>query len=414
MRLAIAALLWAAPMAGWNQEQEPNVNSRYTVESVELTGVRESKLSRDLRGDLQKHVGQKFDQHVFDDLRSRIRSELRPGSVIMKLKRGTQPETIRVVYEITRRQLEKLDTSRSKLAYHSKEGLTGDLTVETEGFILGLLSDSDETLERFAGFRLGYHQKKIFTDRLHFRFLFESFHEQWNPTTIQALSTNPDVPGIYRERDNIQPEFTVILARGLTLSPGLSFQRFQTQFPAARDESANAVTTTLRFRRRFKDSFANKHRLDAGYTLRAATKSLDSDFTYTRHLGNARYEFTKGDEALELRFQAGTLSGRAPLFERFSLGSTTTLRGWNKFDVAPLGGSRMAHGSIEYRHGATHDLALAFFYDSGAIWDRGDPAVAKHAAGIGLRSPHEGWYFYVGFPIRSGRVEPIFMSGVNF
>ena len=33
---------------------------------------------------------------------------------------------------------------------------------------------------------------------------------------------------------------------------------------------------------------------------------------------------------------AGVLTGTAPLFERFSLGNTTTLRGWNKYDLAPL------------------------------------------------------------------------------
>ena len=42
------------------------------------------------------------------------------------------------------------------------------------------------------------------------------------------------------------------------------------------------------------------------------------------------------------------MNGRAPLFERFTLGDSRTLRGWSKFDVAPVGGSRVAHGSLEY------------------------------------------------------------------
>ena len=40
---------------------------------------------------------------------------------------------------------------------------------------------------------------------------------------------------------------------------------------------------------------------------------------------------------LLLRGLAGTISGRAPLFERFALGDTRTLRGWNKFDVDQWG-----------------------------------------------------------------------------
>src|SRR6478735_1117317 len=44
----------------------------------------------------------------------------------------------------------------------------------------------------------------------------------------------------------------------------------------------------------------------------------------------------------------GILNGDAPLFERFTLGDSSTLRGWSKFDLAPVGGTRVAHGSLEY------------------------------------------------------------------
>lgn len=413
-RLPIAALLFAAALPAWNQESEVNVNSRYTVESVELDGVRESKLSRDLREELQRKIGEKYDQQSFEDLRGRIRTELRPRSVVLRLTRGTRPETIRVIYEVTRRQLERLDTSRSKVAYHSKEGWTGDLTVEAGPVILGVTSNNDDLIERFAGLRVGFAKKHLFSDRVQFRFVFEGFHEQWDGATIAALETRSDVPGIYRTRNNLQPEFELLLARGLTLSPGFSFQQIETQFPAARHESSNAVVTTLRLRRRYEDSFSNKHDLDAAYTLHAATRSLDGDFSYTRHTGTARYMFLRGEESLTVDVRAGTMSGRAPLYERFALGNTSTLRGWSKYDVAPLGGDRMAHGSVEYAHKFSGNLAMAFFYDAGSVWDSGASAVARNAAGCGLRVPHDGFYFYVGFPIRSGHVEPLFMAGVNF
>ena len=56
--------------------------------------------------------------------------------------------------------------------------------------------------------------------------------------------------------------------------------------------------------------------------------------------------------------------GRAPLFERFVLGNASTLRGWNKFDLDPLGGDRAVHGSIDYRY-----RFVTVFYDTGVLWN---------------------------------------------
>ena len=46
---------------------------------------------------------------------------------------------------------------------------------------------------------------------------------------------------------------------------------------------------------------------------------------------------------------AGGITGEAPLFERFTLGDSSTLRGWDKYDIAPAGGDRVGHLSVEYR-----------------------------------------------------------------
>ena len=50
---------------------------------------------------------------------------------------------------------------------------------------------------------------------------------------------------------------------------------------------------------------------------------------------------TRGKSVIIDDLTAGFITGRAPLFERFVLGNGTTLRGWNKFQLDPLGGSRM-------------------------------------------------------------------------
>src|SRR5262249_13889414 len=107
------------------------------------------------------------------------------------------------------------------------------------------------------------------------------------------------------------------------------------------------------------------------------------------------------------RLIAGILVGRAPLFERFVLGNSTMLRGWNKYEIDPLGGNRVVHNSVDYRYGWFDG-----FYDSGAVWNSGQPVTLRHSLGVGV---HQGPVFLaVAFPVRSGRVDPIFMVSMNY
>jgi outer membrane protein assembly factor BamA len=104
-------------------------------------------------------------------------------------------------------------------------------------------------------------------------------------------------------------------------------------------------------------------------------------------------------------FLAGRISGDAPLYDRFVLGDSTTLRGWNKFDLDPLGGSHVAHGSVDYGF-----KILQVFYDAGAVWDRSPEA--RQSVGAGFKK--EGFQLAVAFPLRAGRADPIFYAGMNF
>jgi hemolysin activation/secretion protein len=235
-------------------------------------------------------------------------------------------------------------------------------------------------------------------------------HQQWDPATELALLGQSEVPGLYRERFSAEPAIVILITPGLSLTTGLSFEHFQTQFPAARYEAANSVLTTLRHRRSWgsRSSRAGQE-LDAGYSLRAATNLLDSDFVYARHAADVRYSLQHEHSTLVLRGGVGSISGRAPLFERFAIGDTKTLRGWNKFDVDPLGGSRVAYGSVEYRY-----RFIGVFYDTGAVWDKQEEPETKHSAGIILAASRGGAYLTVGFPLRGGSIYPLFMMGMNF
>jgi hypothetical protein len=388
---------------------ENNVNAQYTVERVEMPQVDREKLSKPLREELDRLVGQKFDQAHVEKLSKRVRDELRASSVQTKVTRGEQDKHVRVHFEPERRKLDK-DPDVTKLAYHSKQGFTGGLEagfdVHGTQVQFGIQSDADELLERFAG--LNTRVSRGIGPKVRLRFEFEAFHQQWNRATLETLELQPEVPGIYRERYNFQPTITVLAAPGLVLTGGVSFQQFQIQFPAARTEAANAVIGTLRYHRAWELAEESGQEFDAGYSLRAATRSFDSDFVYTRHVVNAGYMVRHGDHEVHVRALAGTANGRLPLFERFALGNTQTLRGWNKFDLAPVGGKRVAHGTVEYRY---HDIQV--YYDVGSVWDPKAPAVARHAAGVGVGSS-DGSFLGVGFPIRGNRIEPLFILAMRF
>lgn len=418
-----AAAALALSAAAWcNQEPSVNVNTRYTVESVEVRAREKHRISRALQQDLDSLVGEKLDQGKLDSLTRRIARELDARRVVQRLARGTRPEHVAVIFEAISKRA-NFDVSVPKFVYHSKQGWTasGDasVTVHDNRFGFGILSDGDTLLERFAGLRAHYDRKRIFTDRVRLAFDFESFHQQWNRATLEALAANPDVPGVYRNRYNFQPALSLHPARSLTLEVGASFQRFQTQFPAARKEAANAVISTLRFRRRWEVSEAS-HVLEAGYNLRAATRTLDSDYVYARHAFTAAWRYYQGRQALRAEFQGGLIGGRAPLFERFVLGNSSTLRGWSKWDLDPLGGRRAAHGSLEYDYSI-----LRVLYDTGSVWDTRRDSRVRHSLGLGLhihtkrRSDSEsereqGFTLAVAFPLKEGRAEPIFMIGMNF
>ena len=241
------------------------------------------------------------------------------------------------------------------------------------------------------------------SDRLRLRFQFASFHEQWNPSTLRALSG----PDIYQARQQFTPTLAFAIAKPLTLSVGTDFQLLQTNSSAARTEAANAAIITLRYRRRLEGSGLYQQDVDAGYSLRAATRALGSDYVYVRHRWDFTYTLARGRHHLTERILAGRIVGRAPLYERYILGNSSLLRGWNKYDLDPLGADRLVYNSIEYRYGMAE-----VFYDCGAVWNRGEPAEVKHSVGLGLR---KGVFSVaMAFPLRDGHFTPMLMVGMNY
>ena len=392
-----------------DQETGPtNVNTRLIVEKVQISGQGYAKLSDPLRSELGQVAGKNFDQSLLERLADRVKQELHAPDVRMHVFKGDIPDHVIVNFEIGAEHEKRFDLDLARFLYHSKQGWTGQghatVNIHENAFSFGMVSDGDRLNERYAGIQAAFERKHVFTDRLQLRFDFSSYHEQWNQATL--LEAAPD--DIYRTRTQFAPTATVVILEPLVFSFGVDFARYRLSLPVAKTESSNAVVSTLRYHQRWgsaKDR--GEHDLRASYSVRAGTHFLESDPVFARHQADARYRFRRGHQDLSVGFLAGKISGVAPLFERYVLGNAETLRGWNKFDLDPLGGSHIAHGSIDYIY-----RGFLVFYDTGAVWDRPDQREQKQSLGLGCKKA--GFQLAVAFPVKSGTVDPVFYAGMNF
>ncbi len=414
MKLFLLAVLTAAASLAQADVRDDatalNVNSRYTVESVDLPPDSGSRLSGAITEEIHKLVGERFNPDSVNRLSQRITEELRARSVTFRVVRGASPAHVRITFEVERRDSD-FDVSLSGLTYNSREGWTGtgqatwtlgDNVVTAAG-----LSNGDDQVERYSGLRTRFDRMRVGTNRIRLGVEFDMFREQYDGRTSSLGA------GAYRSRTNVEPSATFVLAKPLTLSLGMSFENLQPN-AAALATSANAVVSSLRYHERWEGADSNSRDVDGAYRLRAATIGLGSNVPYTKHTANVRYQWRKLHQLAEVTLMAGMIHGEAPLFERFVLGTNTTLRGWSKYDLNPLGGNRMRYASVTYGY---HIMRV--FYDTGSVWDHGKSAEERHSAGVGVTTgmglfSKNALLVALAFPIRRGHVEPMVVAGMNF
>ena len=417
-----SAILSSSLLIAGTQEAEFNVNSRYTVEAVIVSGdgwktdlvadrdEHKQKISSALRRDMYALVGQKLNPAMLDVLAERLRKEFSARQVTQHLMRGDNPENVRVEFNIKPSRT-KLDGTLTKFAYDSKQGWSGSaeagVTVRQNTLAFGLVSDGDDLAERYSGIVARYENQSLGTNRVSFRFQFASYHEQWNSSTLEAAAqSSQEATALYRARQDFEPKVSIVVAKPLTLEVGADFDRFQEQLPGANTQSADSVFTTLRYHAAPED-FEFQQQVDADYGLRVASRSFGGNFAFVSHFWNLRYRIAHGKHVLMDRLSGGAIDGRAPLADRFVLGDSATLRGWNKYEIDPFGGNRMMHNSVEYRYSL-----LKLFFDTGAIWDVGQAAIPRHSVGVGLQE--KALSLAVAFPLRDGRMEPVLIMGMTY
>jgi hypothetical protein len=304
----------------------------------------------------------------------------------------------------------------------SAEGTASTTIAHDNHLSFGLVSDGDALTERFAGTAAVYENTHVGTDRVHLSFEFDDLHEEWNNATVQAIARDPKAPQTYRARRNFQPTVTVILARPFTFQAGASFQQLEMQpvnmlsgpslsgASGGNTDSANALFATLRFHRQFEDTDQTRD-IAFDYDFRTASHALHSDYTYTRQHWDVAYTVTRGNQTFLDEFTGGFISGNAPFFERFVVGTSSLLRGWNRYEIDPLGGTRLVHNSVTYRYRLPW-LTGQVFYDAGSLWHGSGDSSVRHSVGAGIiRSI---FTLAVAFPLRDGHMDPVFMVGMNY
>jgi len=112
---------------------------------------------------------------------------------------------------------------------------------------------------------------------------------------------------------------------------------------------------------------------------------LGGDFDYYEVTAEGRYYLALGDLAVvAVLARAGSIDalrgvpageGAVPFYKRYFLGGATNLRGWGRFEVAPLsgaglplGGHTMLNFSTELRFPVWSQLGGVIFLDGGNVW----------------------------------------------
>ena len=390
---------------------ESNVNQRYVIESISIPGIERDHLPPDLLQRVDSLVGLPCDMAMLNALSLEIRRQLHFRTVTEHLAKGSEPGRVRVSFEVSHRD-RAFEVSLPRFLYHSDQGFTGEVEANAhEGantYTFGLVGNGDDLTERFSGITAHLESDPSLTRPIRFELGFEDYHEQWSQMTRDAaVGSGLD---IYRSRWDIAPELTFNIAPALAVSFGTSFTETQSENALIGSRWTDAATFDVNYGHKIEGG-PMEQRIDGKYSLRVATRFLGSTYAYARHMISMRYEARTGRHLLANQFIAGSIAGEAPFFDRFVLGSSSTLRGWDRYDIDPLGGSRVVHNEMTYGYRTSLGTAEGF-YDTGMLWQSNRAATLRHSLGVGFR---KGVFMLsLACPLHDGRIEPVFMAGMNY
>jgi len=395
-------------------DRDDNVNARYIVEQADITGVPETELTQALRDDLRAVVGKRLDSGDADKFQERLERELPRYDVSRRIQKGTEVGRIKLLYEARKKEPPpwlRFEPLRSNLIYHSDQGWGGywDFNIGDRNirFVPTFaVANSEDSIEEYSGLGLRFETRKLGTRRLGASFEWSWFDQDWRSPTLNALPVNPAIPRAYDTRTTITPLLKFAVTPDISVAGGVSISELKALAPATESQMANAAVASIDFDREWKETSRATHRAVGGFGVRAGSRSLESDLAYTRYLGQGTYRFDFGRHHVQATGMAGGITGHAPLFERFALGDSTTLRGWDKYEITPAGGDRMVYSSIEYRY-----TGVSLFLDVGSVWDANTERKTRVSTGFGF---HAGpAYLVVGFPLNTDNLTAVLAIGLR-
>lgn len=172
--------------------------------------------------------------------------------------------------------------------------------------------------------------------------------------------------------------------------------------------------------------------LDArrGYVLSGHLEKagVGGDYNYVETTAEGRHYWNLNERAvLATRVRAAALGGTddpeadIPFFKRYFLGGSQSLRGWGRFEVAPLTGQGLPIGgyssletTVELRVPVTATIGAVLFVDGGNVW----PGLRefnldemKYDAGAGIRYRTPVGPLRVDFGYQLTRIERLVIDG---
>jgi outer membrane protein assembly complex protein YaeT len=167
------------------------------------------------------------------------------------------------------------------------------------------------------------------------------------------------------------------------------------------DGTVNAIALDLQ-----RSTATNLLNARSGYQiaghLELAGDLLPGQYHYRALTADARHYLPVSERVtLANRAQAGTINpfdndpGNVPFSKKYFLGGATSLRGWGRFEVSPVGTSGLPVGgntmfafSSEVRASIIGRAGAVAFLDAGNVWEHGwtiDLSDLRYAVGLGFR-----------------------------
>jgi hypothetical protein len=393
---------------------DENVNARYVVESVAVEGVPESRLSTSLRDDLHAVVGTRLSRTDARRLMQRLRDELPGYDVTRRMSRGSVPGRLRMVVLVRPGEAMRwlhFSPPRSKFLYHTDQGWTGvlDINIGSHDWRVSpffALSNADDLVEEYDAYGIRIETRNSGTEELGFAIELATYDADWRDRTLTALSSEPGA-FVYDSRTTFSPIARFAFTPHFHVGGGVSVT--QLELDDARggvSQTANAYVASAGYDGQWNRGGVRQD-LDSSFELKAGSGTLESDFDYRHYFGRATYRVSWGPNTVIASGLGGAITGSAPIFERFTLGDSSTLRGWDKYDIVPAGGNRVGHGSVEYRN-----RVFAVFLDGGSVWSDVDRSRMRFSTGLGLH--HDNFFATLAFPLNTSDFRTMFMIGVRF